>query len=110
MDIFTLLSTGNEGVSQASLQAAYLRKPLITTRTGGLPEVCKDHITGYTVDCKAPEQVASAVLKLANDKRDRAAMGVAARELVDKHFLWEGTLDEMEAMLARIAGQVAAVR
>ena len=39
MDVFTLLSTAHEGISQASLQAAYLKRPLITTSIGGLPEV-----------------------------------------------------------------------
>ncbi|MBI3901245.1 MAG: glycosyltransferase family 4 protein, partial [Chlamydiia bacterium] len=39
MDIFLLLSWANEGVSQASLQAALLAKPLITTPVGGLREV-----------------------------------------------------------------------
>ncbi|HEX2583227.1 MAG TPA: glycosyltransferase, partial [Chlamydiales bacterium] len=42
LDAFLLLSTANEGVSQAILQAAYLQKPLIATPTGGLPEVCLD--------------------------------------------------------------------
>ena len=37
LDIFALLSTAHEGISQASLQAAYLRKPLITTTIGGPP-------------------------------------------------------------------------
>ncbi|MBU6446141.1 MAG: glycosyltransferase, partial [Verrucomicrobia bacterium] len=40
LDVFALLSTAHEGVSQAILQAAYLGKPLISTRTGGLGEVC----------------------------------------------------------------------
>ena len=42
MDIFLLLSTAHEGISQASLQAAYLGRPLVTTSVGGLPEVCLD--------------------------------------------------------------------
>src|SRR3989338_3572964 len=37
MDLFALLSTANEGISQAALQAAYLKRPLITTPIGGLP-------------------------------------------------------------------------
>lgn len=107
MDIFSLLSTGNEGVSQASLQAAYLGLPLVTTRVGGLPEVCIDHITGHTVDAHAPKQVAEAVLRLVNNQRERSQMGQEARKLVEKHFLWDCTLDRMEEMLERISIQQA---
>lgn len=95
-DIFTLLSWGHEGVSQASLQAAYLKKPLVTTRTGGLKEVCLNQETGFLVDCGAPQQVAEAVEKLADSVELRQEMGEAAHRLVCRSFLFERTLDEME--------------
>lgn len=95
-DIFTLLSWAHEGVSQASLQAAYLKKPLVTTRTGGLGEVCLDQKTGFTVDCHAPDQVALAIEKLVDSADLRLQMGEAAQHLVKKSFLFERTLDEME--------------
>ena len=60
MDIFALLSTANEGISQATLQASYLEKPLITTSIGGLPEVCLDGETGIVVPPFSPEKIAEA--------------------------------------------------
>ncbi|MCP5469962.1 MAG: glycosyltransferase family 4 protein [Chlamydiales bacterium] len=96
MDIFTLLSWDHEGVSQASLQAAYLKRPLVTTPTGGLKEVCFNGQTGFLVDCYAPEQVAEAVAKLAGNQSLRQTMGEAAHRLVTKNFLFEHTLDAVE--------------
>jgi len=96
MDIFALLSWANEGVSQASLQAAYLQKPLITTPTGGLKEVCLEGKTGHLVAARAPNEVADAIRKLAADEKGRKQMGLSARAHVEKNFLFEKTLDEMQ--------------
>lgn len=97
MDIFLLLSTANEGVSQSSLQAAALSKPLITTRVGGLHEVCRDHKTGITVDTDSPEQVSAAVTVLLENKTKRLSYGAASRELVLGEYHWQHSVDQVEA-------------
>jgi glycosyltransferase involved in cell wall biosynthesis len=95
-DIFALLSTAHEGVSQASLQAAYLQRPLITTPIGGLPEVCLDGKTGVIVSPSAPQEVADAVSKLKDDPKLREKMGRNAKELVEEKFTFAHTLAQME--------------
>ena len=96
MDIFLLLSTAHEGISQATLQAAYLEKPLITTNVGGLPEVCLDGKTGLIVPPFSPERIADAVQKLAADPKLRQKMGANGRKLVEKKYLLQQTVDQME--------------
>lgn len=96
LDVFMLLSTAHEGISQASLQAGFLERPLITTTIGGLPEVCIDGKTGLLVPPKSPEKVAEAVLKLADDPVLRKQMGQAAKRLVEEKFTMQQTLDQME--------------
>ena len=98
-DIFTLLSWAHEGVSQASLQAAYLKRPLVMTPTGGLKEVCIHNKTGLLVDCNAPMQVAEAIKQLAYDREMAEEMGEAAHRLVQSKFLFEHTLDAMERVV-----------
>jgi glycosyltransferase involved in cell wall biosynthesis len=68
LDIFTILSTSNEGVSQAALQAAFFKKPLITTPTGGLKEICINNKTGLLVPISSKEKIKEAILKLYNDR------------------------------------------
>lgn len=96
LDIFALLSTAHEGISQACLQAAYLRKPLITTTIGGLPEVCRNLETGILVPPFAPNEVAKAVLHLYDDPELRLRLGLKARNLVENKFTMKHTLDQME--------------
>ncbi len=98
MDIFALLSTANEGISQASLQAAYLNRPLITTPIGGLPEVCIDSESGILVPPNNPDRFAQAVLQLKNDPSQRWRLGARARQIVEERFTNEQMLQGMEAV------------
>ncbi len=98
MDIFLLLSWANEGVSQSSLQASLLKKPLITTPIGGLPEVCIEGLSGLHVKPHSPHEVADAVMKLYSDPSLRHQMGEAAHTHVQAHFTYEKMLNEMEKM------------
>jgi glycosyltransferase involved in cell wall biosynthesis len=96
LDIFMLLSWDHEGVSQASLQAAWLKKPLVTTPVGGLPEVCLEGQTGLQVPPHDPEAVAEAVQHLMSDPGLRHRMGEAAHTLIEGRFTLSHTLDQME--------------
>ncbi len=102
MDIFALLSTAHEGVSQAALQAAYLAKPLITTSTGGLGEICLDGQTGLLCPCNDPEAIGKTVRSLASNSGERQRLGESARQLVLDKFTMERTLDDMEAVYASL--------
>lgn len=103
LDAFALLSTANEGVSQAILQAAYLGKPLIATPVGGLCEVCVEGKTGLQVPPFAPEQVARAVCALKEDRELSDRLGRGAREWTLAHFTWGQTLDQMEEVYQRVS-------
>ncbi len=96
LDIFTLLSTANEGVSQAILQAAFLRKPLVATPIGGLCEVCIDGITGLQVAPFSPDQVAKAILHLKDQRLFCEQLGNNGYKLVEEKFTLSSMLDQME--------------
>ena len=102
-DIFTLLSTAHEGISQASLQAGFLKKPLVTTTIGGLPEICLDGKTGFIVPPSSPELVAQSVIKLANDPLLRKEMGDAAHEHIVREYLLKHTLDNMACVFDTVS-------
>lgn len=102
LDIFTLLSVAHEGISQATLQAAFFKRPLITTDVGGLPEVCIHGSTGLIVPSSNPEAVAQAVLKMAEDPFLRERLGKNAKMLVEQKYMINHTLDQMEAIYQRL--------
>lgn len=102
LDVFLLLSTAHEGISQASLQAAYFKKPLITTRTGGLREVCLHDKTGFLVDPHNAEQVANWAKHLGEQPAVRQQLGQHAHELVLEKYTFDRTLDDMEAIYRQL--------
>ncbi|MEI6531650.1 MAG: glycosyltransferase family 4 protein [Chlamydiota bacterium] len=100
MDLFALLSTSNEGVSQATLQAATLGKPLLTSNIGGLPEVCLDGITGFITH--SPEETAHYVKRFYNDRELCKTMGLAGQDLVNKNFTFTQTFNKMKEIYEQI--------
>lgn len=96
LDLFVLLSWMHEGVSQSALQAALLGKPLVTTPTGGLKEVCLDRETGLLVPKHNPEAVAAAILQLRDSSALREKLGRGGRALVQSRFTQTQMLDRME--------------
>lgn len=103
MDIFALLSHSNEGVSQASLQAAWLKKPLVMTPTGGLKEVCLHKQTGLQVEIYSSDQVADSVSTLLENHQRRLEMGLKAHQHVKSLFTNKHMLDQMEALYQKLS-------
>lgn len=103
MDIVCLLSTAHEGISQATLQAAYLSKPLVTTNIGGLPQVCIDQQTGILVPPKDSQAVTKALSTLIENHAFRDRLGKKGRQLVQNSFTMSKSLDAIENVLHRAA-------
>ncbi len=102
LDAFALLSTANEGVPQSAQQAAYLGKPLIATPTGGLAEICIDGVTGLQVPAFDPSAVASAVIKLKEDRSMGYRLGAKGRALILERYTFQQTLDGTEEVYREI--------
>lgn len=101
LDIFTLLSTAHEGVSQASLQALFLQKPIIATSTGGLKEVCINKTTGIQVPVFSSKKVANAIIALKNDDKLRQKFAKNAKELSSK-FSEDRMIEEMKSVYKKL--------
>jgi glycosyltransferase involved in cell wall biosynthesis len=72
-DVFVYPSY-HEGMPMAVLEAMASALPVIATRVGGLPDVIKDGENGLLVNAGQPEELASAMVKLAADPELRCKM------------------------------------
>jgi phosphatidylinositol alpha-1,6-mannosyltransferase len=90
-DVYVMPSRVNpkeqhEGFGIAFLEAAACGIPSVGSNAGGIPDAVIDGKTGILVDPDAPEQVASALLFLLQNKNVRYEMGRAGRERAQLEF------------------------
>lgn len=68
------------------LEVMALKKPVVATRVGGIPEVVEDGKTGILVPPSRPEIMARAIIDIIANKRTAEEMGKAARQRVQQLF------------------------
>ena len=78
--VVVLPSTGTEPLNITALEAMALRRPVVATRTGGLPEVLVDGETGLLVPVRDARALADAIRRLIEDPTLMRQMGEAGFE------------------------------
>jgi glycosyltransferase involved in cell wall biosynthesis len=87
---FLVLPTRFEAYGIAFCEAAAYGVPALGTRTGGVPTIVEDGITGFLFDPEEDGSVyADRIEMLMNDPARWQRMRVAARERFEKHFTWD---------------------
>jgi hypothetical protein len=94
-----------EGISLSALEAMAMRKPLITTQVGGMPEIVKHEDTGLLVPPRDPSALANAILRLFNDTELQIKLAENAYIQVIDKFTWhniaKSTVDFYNKILAQ---------
>lgn len=96
-DLF-VLSSLNEGMGRALVEAMAVGLPVVATRVGGVPDVVAHGTTGLLVPPQDAEALAAAVLELLRDRKRMAAFGEAARRSIDERFDVETMVDNLERL------------
>jgi len=93
-DVVALASVPrSEGIPTVVLEAMAAEKPVVATRVGAVPEVVDEAATGIIVEPRRPEALASALLRLLEDRELRESMGAAGRRKVLERFDLEHLAD-----------------
>ncbi|MFB7475986.1 glycosyltransferase [Kitasatospora sp. NPDC056184] len=100
LDVFTL-SSRQEGLPVALMEAMTSGLPAVVTRVGGMPEVLDDGEQGFLVPPGDPAALAGAFDRLAGDPDLRARLAAAARERAER-FDVAGAQRAVEAVYARV--------
>jgi glycosyltransferase involved in cell wall biosynthesis len=85
-DVVVVPSVYRDSAPLGAVEAMAAARPVVATRVGGLPELVADGVTGILVDPQAPQQLASALLRLLTEPGLAAAMGSAGRERAEKYY------------------------
>lgn len=84
-DLF-LLPSESESFGMAALEAMASEVPVITTRSGGLPEVVTEGETGYLLPVGDVEGMAARAIEILRDEPLRKRMGARGREVAIEKF------------------------
>jgi L-malate glycosyltransferase len=103
-DIF-VMSSVTEGLGTSLLDAMAAGKPIVATRTGGIPEVVADGETGLLVAPRDHDALAEAVVCLLTDAELRRRMGEAGRARARALFSAEGMVQNTLHLYQRVALQ-----
>jgi L-malate glycosyltransferase len=106
-DIF-VMSSHLEGLCTSVLDALAMRKPVVVTTAGGLPEIVRHEEHGLLVPPKDPEALAAAILRLLRDRELGRRLAEAGRRRVEAEFsaasMVEGTLRVYDEVMRESAG------
>lgn len=84
-DVF-VMSSIQEGLGTAMLDALALGKPVVATNAGGIPEIIKDGETGRLVEAGNPWALADGIIQMLAHRDDAQKMAQRGQAVVKEHF------------------------
>lgn len=98
-----VLSSLQEGMPNALMEAMALGLPCVATLVGGVAELVVDGASGLVVPASAPEPIAAALVRLIDDPALARRLGAAARERMAREFTVEANVRRFEALYDALA-------
>jgi glycosyltransferase involved in cell wall biosynthesis len=92
-DVF-IHPTYHEGFSVALVEASMLGLPIIATSVGGNVEIIEDGVTGLLVKARDPQELATAMYDLSENRALRTRIGNAARQQYLDRFQFDRIVSE----------------
>jgi len=100
-DVFVTTSR-NEGLSNALVEAMILKKPVISTRAGGVEEILHHRENGYLIPVNHPEELSRALAELFADSKLRQHMARAGWRTAVERFSLERMKSELIQYFSRV--------
>lgn len=103
-DVFVLPAVvdsemNTEGLGVVLLEAMSMRKPVIASRVGGIPEAVVDNETGLLVKPQDPIDLADAIIRVLGDRGLSKKMGNKGRQRVKDVFDWDTVASSFSEIL-----------
>ena len=101
MDVLVHLSL-REGLPRTLPQALAAGKPVVAFDVDGACEVCRDGLTGFLIRAEDADGVATAVIRLLQDRALAAQLGAKGRELVRAEFAEDLMVRKLDELYRRL--------
>lgn len=87
-----------EGLGQVVLEAAALGRPVVASKSGGIPEAVEDGVSGRLVRERDVSEIAEALKEILNDDQLAQRLGLAGRRIVEERFDLSRCTERLEAL------------
>lgn len=105
-DVFTFTSA-LETFGLVVVEAMAAGLPVVSSRVGGIPDIVREGVTGYTFEVNDVEGLVAGVQKIAADRQHLEQMGHAARAFAETQS-WDTMMDEVINHYERLIAQAHA--
>lgn len=96
MDVLILASNYPDPLPRILIEASAMRKPIVATKVGGIPEIVEDGISGILIEPSDYKSLAEAVISLLENRPLATEMGLNARKIAESKFSIETHVREIE--------------
>jgi len=94
----------DEGLPTSLIEAMALKKAVVTTAVGGVPEIIKDGVNGLLVPPRLPERMARLIERLLRDSVLAERLGKAAAESV-RAFSWNSIAQKYQRIYQEVCAK-----
>lgn len=85
LDVF-VLSSKSEGFGRVLVEAMAIKRPVIGTNIGGIPEIIENNVSGILVPKNEPNELAQAILNLIQNPKFAKRLAYQAEKQVHERF------------------------
>lgn len=104
-DVFALpivSAQGADGLPNTLLEAMGAARPIVASRVAGVPDVIEDGRHGLVVPDRDPVALATAIVRLLDNRTLARQMGAAARQRIENELTWEHTVARFERVYRQV--------
>ncbi|MEE2763357.1 MAG: glycosyltransferase family 4 protein [Pseudomonadota bacterium] len=103
-----VLPSESEGLPRVVIEAMAYRRPVVVTEAGGMPELVDHGEHGFVVPIRNPEELARALVRLANDQELASAMGHRGRQRIETEFSIQSTIQQTARLIQELTDELPA--
>ena len=100
IDVYALL-TGIDMSPLTLLEAQLMKKPVIATNVGGVPELMSNNVTCFLVEKGDYVDLVDKISALIDNRTKQESMGEEGRKFVEKNFSWEIITEKFLRIMSR---------
>jgi glycosyltransferase involved in cell wall biosynthesis len=94
-----ILASGLDCCPTTVLEASLMRRPVIASRIGGVPEIILEGKTGWSIENSSIEEWVEKIRIVLNDAKLNRKLGDQGREWVKQKFAWQTIAKQVEHLI-----------